>query len=324
MISLKTIQEPVKEFVDEFENLFKNSLSSRSEWVGIAIDLLNKSTGKRVRPLLCALIAKCCAGNTNKNTLEAALVVELLHTATLIHDDVIDESKLRRGTQTLNAIFDNRVAVLLGDYVLSSAMIRAMSLEELRIIQMIAKLGKDMTEGEIWQKERADKKATDEATYMEIIRLKTARLFSVCAELGAISVAASASEQANAARIGELLGYSFQIRDDIFDYFSDDVGKPTGNDLREGKITLPLLYALNNSNAAELAKCNEILQKPSYTEEDIEFLSHFAIEKGGVEHAYQRMLDYEKEVQQLLAQFQDQEAANSIYKLADFIIKRSK
>ena len=324
MITLEAIQAPVSQFVQDFHLAFENALHSKSEWMSKAIQVLNGSTGKHVRPLLTGLMATACAGKTNETTLEAAVLLEMIHTATLIHDDVIDQAAVRRGVPTLNAFFDNRVTVLMGDFVLSSALLRAIALNDIRIITIVSQLGRELSEGEIRQFETADKVVIDEDVYMEVIRQKTATLFSASAEVGAITVKAPSQVVDRCKRVGELLGYAFQIRDDIFDYFRNDVGKPTGNDIREGKITLPLLYALKHIDTPLRDRCLTVLQQKSFSEEDLSLLTSFAIENGGIGYAERRMAEIIAEAKALLAEFPDSEARQSLIALADFIAARKK
>ncbi|WP_373820866.1 polyprenyl synthetase family protein [Porphyromonas loveana] len=324
MITLEAIQAPVSQFVQDFHLAFENALHSKSEWMSKAIEVLNGSTGKHVRPLLTGLMAAACAGKTNETTLEAAVLLEMIHTATLIHDDVIDQAAVRRGVPTLNAFFDNRVTVLMGDFVLSSALLRAIALNDIRIITIVSQLGRELSEGEIRQFETADKVVIDEDVYMEVIRQKTATLFSASAEVGAITVKAPSEVVDRCKRVGELLGYAFQIRDDIFDYFRNDVGKPTGNDIREGKITLPLLYALKHIDTPLRDRCLTVLQQKSFSEEDLSLLTSFAIENGGIGYAERRMAEIIAEAKALLAEFPDSEARQSLIALADFIAARKK
>ncbi len=324
MITLEAIQAPVSQFVQDFHLAFENALHSKSEWMSKAIEVLNGSTGKHVRPLLTGLMATACDGKTNETTLEAAVLLEMIHTATLIHDDVIDQAAVRRGVPTLNAFFDNRVTVLMGDFVLSSALLRAIALNDIRIITIVSQLGRELSEGEIRQFETADKVVIDEDVYMEVIRQKTATLFSASAEVGAITVKAPSEVVDRCKRVGELLGYAFQIRDDIFDYFRNDVGKPTGNDIREGKITLPLLYALKHIDTPLRDRCLTVLQQKSFSEEDLSLLTSFAIENGGIGYAERRMAEIIAEAKALLAEFPDSEARQSLIALADFIAARKK
>ena len=242
---LNQIKAPVAALVEDFHSQFTSILASKSEWLQQAIEHLSASTGKQVRPILTALIAGMLRGDTPpQRSIDAAVLLELIHTATLIHDDVIDEAKTRRGRPTLGVLYDNRVAVLMGDFILSSALVGAIALSDLRIMGIVSAIGRELTEGEIRQFETAEGIILDEATYYDIIFQKTAVLFRSCAEVAAITTEASTEDYDRAARIGTALGMAFQIRDDIFDYYRSDVGKPTGNDIREGKITLPLLHVL--------------------------------------------------------------------------------
>lgn len=324
MTTLEAIQAPVNEFVKDFHHSFEHALHSQSEWMTKAIKILNGSTGKHVRPLLTGLVATVCAGKTNATTLEAAVLLEMIHTATLIHDDVIDMASTRRGVPTLNAFFDNRVTVLMGDFVLSSALMRAIALNDIRIITIISQLGRDLSEGEIRQFETADNVIIDEDVYMQVIRQKTAMLFSACAEVGAITVQAPVEIVEKVKRVGELLGYAFQIRDDIFDYYRNDVGKPTGNDIREGKITLPLLFALKNEQTALRDHCLTILNQKTFSEEDLQLLTSFAIEHGGIAYAERKMTEFVDKAKAELAVFPDSDALQSLLALADFIVQRAK
>ncbi|ATR90778.1 polyprenyl synthetase [Porphyromonas gingivalis] len=324
MTTLEAIQAPINGFVKDFHHSFEHALDSQSEWMTKAIKILNGSTGKHVRPLLTGLVAAVCAGKTNSTTLEAAVLLEMIHTATLIHDDVIDMASTRRGVPTLNAFFDNRVAVLMGDFVLSSALMRAIALNDIRIITIISRLGRELSEGEIRQFETADKVIIDEDIYMGVIRQKTAMLFSACAEVGAITVQAPVEIVERVKRVGELLGYAFQIRDDIFDYYRNDVGKPTGNDIREGKITLPLLFALKNEQSALRDHCLTILDQKAFSEEDLQLLTSFAIEHGGIVYAERKMAEFIDKVKAELAVFPDSDALQSLLALADFIVQRAK
>ena len=233
MITLDQIKAPVAQEVDNYHEGFREMLSARSEWLQQAIELLEQSTGKMVRPVLTCLTAGMLSGQVPSLAVDSGLLLELIHTATLIHDDVIDEAKVRRGKPTLGTIFDNRIAVLMGDFVLSSALIAAIQTRNLRIIGIVSQIGRELTEGEIRQYETAHKAILDEQVYFEVIKQKTAILFRSCAEVAAITADANEEDIQRVGRIAELLGLAFQIRDDIFDYYpSKDVGKPTGNDIR--------------------------------------------------------------------------------------------
>lgn len=319
------IEQPVAVEFKRFNDEFAASLRSETTRLQSAIDQILKASGKHVRPLLVLLAAKACGGVT-ENTINSAVFLELLHTATLIHDDVIDETKQRRGVPSLNAIFDNRVSVLVGDYVLSSALIRSIQTGNLKIIGIVSGLGRDLSEGEIKQLETAEESIIDEACYMQVIRKKTAMLLSACAEIGAISANASDEMVKKCRDFGEYLGYSFQIKDDIFDYFKEaNIGKPTGNDIREGKVTLPLLYALRTAKQTEeVERYLRIIKEKDFSTEKIEELIAFAKANGGIEYAEKRMSEFRDRAVEVLLTLPESDARDSLLQLADYIIERKK
>lgn len=319
----KQIEEPVAAEFARFNEDFESSLRSETNRLQSAIEILLNSTGKHVRPLLVLLTAKAC-GQVKDQTINSAVLLELLHTATLIHDDVIDETKQRRGVPSLNAIFDNRVSVLVGDYILSTALTRSIQTGDLRIVAIISNLGRDLSEGEIKQLETAEESIVDEACYMQVIRKKTATLLSACTEIGAISSGATAEQVDLCRQFGEYLGYAFQIKDDIFDYFHEaQIGKPTGNDIREGKVTLPLLYALKQGGV-EAEAFLRVIREKDFTQENVEALIAFAKERGGIEYAESRMKEYRDKAVEMLQSLPETAARRSLFTLADYVIERSK
>ena len=306
-----------------FNEEFESSLRSETKRLQAAIEQILRSTGKHVRPLLVLLSAKTC-GSVTDCTINSAVFLELLHTATLIHDDVVDETRERRGVPSLNAIFDNRVAVLTGDYILSTALIRSIQTGDLRIIGIISNLGRDLSEGEIKQMETADESILDESCYLQVIYKKTATLLSACTAIGAISAGADKQAIEAMKKFGENIGYAFQIRDDIFDYYKEsNIGKPTGNDIREGKVTLPLLYALKQESA-KVGTMLEIVLTKDFTDEHIDQLILFAKEQGGIEYAKKRMTDFRNEAVRALDIFPDSPSRRALIDLADYIILRDK
>lgn len=322
---LNQIKAPVATLVEDFHNQFTAILATKSEWLQQAIEHLSASTGKQVRPILTALIAGMLRGDTPpQRSINAAVLLELIHTATLIHDDVIDEAKTRRGRPTLGVLYDNRVAVLMGDFILSSALVGAIALSDLRIMGIVSAIGRELTEGEIRQFETAEGVILDEATYYDIIFQKTAVLFRSCAEVAAITTEASTKDYDRAARIGTALGMAFQIRDDIFDYYRSDVGKPTGNDIREGKITLPLLYVLTELQKEDKATpyLTLLAEKP-ISPSSIEQLTTLAHEAGGMDYAWKRLYHYIDEAKTLLLTFPESEYRTSLLALADYIAERT-
>ncbi|MFY1613905.1 polyprenyl synthetase family protein [Macellibacteroides fermentans] len=318
------IEEPVAKEFQQFNDEFANSLKSETRRLQSAIIQIQHAVGKHVRPLLVLLTAKAC-GKITEHTINAAVLLELLHTATLIHDDVIDETKERRGLPSLNAIFDNRVSVLVGDYILSSALIRAIQTRNLQIISIVSNLGRDLSEGEIKQLETAEESIVDEEAYMQVIKKKTATLLSACTEIGAICADAPAELVEKSKLLGEYLGYAFQIKDDIFDYYkNDDLGKPTGNDIREGKVTLPLLYALQHAGPDEVETYMTLLRSKVFTPVQVDQLIDFAIRQGGIEYAENRMRHYHSKAIELVDSYPDSDAKEALILLANYIIERKK
>ena len=323
MTERNKIEEPVAGEFARFNEEFESSLRSGTGLLQAAIDQILGATGKHIRPLLVLLSAKAC-GTITESTINSAVFLELLHTATLIHDDVIDETKQRRGVPSLNAIFDNRVAILTGDYILSTALIRSIQTGDLRIVGIVSNLGRDLSEGEIKQMETADESILDEDCYLQVIYKKTATLLSACTTIGAISAGAGDAQIGIMRRFGELIGYAFQIKDDIFDYFKEShLGKPTGNDIREGKVTLPLLFALQHGGEEAEAYRRIILAK-DFTDEQVERLIGFAKANGGIEYAERRMMDYHDKAIEALDSLPDSPAKKALVDLADYIVYREK
>lgn len=325
MITIDDIKRPVANEVAQFHERFDEILLSRSQWLQQAVEHLARSTGKLVRPVMTALMAGLVAGRVSSKAITSGILLELIHTATLIHDDVIDEAKTRRHRQTLNAIFDNRVAVLMGDFILSSALIGAIGTQDMRIISIVSSIGRELTEGEIRQYETAEQTIISEATYMEVIRQKTAVLFRSCAEIAGIASEASQEVIDELGQIGEWLGLAFQIRDDIFDYHSDDVGKPTGHDLMEGKVTLPLLYALeqDGGQSAEGRACLDLLRNKELEQGAITRLIRFAKERGGITYAQERMETLISKAKAIITRYHESDYRSSLLALADYIAGRS-
>lgn len=325
MHDLNSIKAPVASHVENFHSQFAEILSAKSEWLQEALERLNASTGKQVRPILTALLAGALRAEAPApKSIDAAVLLELIHTATLIHDDVIDEAKTRRGQPTLGAIFDNRVAVLMGDFVLSSALIGAIALGDLRIMHIVSAIGRELTEGEIRQFETAEAHRLDEATYYDIIRQKTAELFAACTEVAAITSDVDEAQRQRARAIGMALGMAFQIRDDIFDYHRSDVGKPTGNDLREGKITLPLLHVLLKLKQTDpQSPYLALLEASPLTSEQIDQLTQLAHDSGGISYAWERLQAYILEAKTLIAPLPESAYKDALLALCDYIALRT-
>lgn len=292
----------LKEELLVFEKYLRNSvISSNPLLIELTSYVLN-SNGKRLRPTLVLLTAKAC-GRIIPETYHGAVTVELLHTATLIHDDVIDKSDFRRGKQSLNALHDNTQSVLIGDYLLSTALAESVKTQNLEIIRIISELGQNLSEGELTQFNLAKEIIISEEEYFNVIDKKTASLLRASLAIGAITGGADEELVSQFVKIGTILGLCYQIKDDIFDYFTFDVGKPTGNDIKEGKVTLPLIYALKNSPKEISDEIMQIIVSRHYNEENIAKILSFAIEYKGVEYAYKRMETMLEEAEEIVSSF---------------------
>ena len=289
-MTLEAIRDTIAPELEALTRRIDDALGSSNPLMNSVVSGYLKSKGKMIRPILVILTAKLL-GEVNDRVMAGAAAVELLHNASLIHDDVIDESKLRRGRPTVNSRWDNHIAVLVGDFFVSSSLQQALSTDDIRVVSSIANLGRLLSLGEIDQIYNARYHCLDEAAYLEVIRRKTASLFVSCIEIGGYAVVATEQQLAPMRRYAGLLGLCFQIKDDIFDYFDDAdvIGKPTGNDLREGKITLPLLWALNRDDLTEGAEMRELIGKEELSEDEIARLIGFARRAGGIDYAYSRM-----------------------------------
>ncbi|MFV0537701.1 MAG: polyprenyl synthetase family protein [Dysgonomonas sp.] len=316
------IAKPVANELEKFNSLYKESVFSNNIRIQEIIDYIMKSDGKRIRPILLLLAAKAC-GTINNTTYNAAITIELLHTASLIHDDVVDESKIRRGTASINAIYDNKMAVLAGDYFLSTALIKSVITGNIDIISNISDLGRDLAEGELNQLSLVKELILDEDEYFHVIKKKTASLMSVCMRIGAMSVDASQEDVSKFAELGELLGLCFQLRDDIFDYFTDVIGKPTSNDIREGKITLPLLYSIKNASEEDKKELLSIIYSYDYTNSNIQKLIDYAKNNGGIDYTYKKIEELKNKAEELIKTVADVEIREALETTVDYIVERA-
>lgn len=323
MTNFDEIRDLISSDLERLQKIIKQSLSSNSPLLNKIVDKYLETKGKQIRPIIVVLSAKFFGAEVSDGVLCGAASVELLHNASLIHDDVIDETKQRRGHDTINNTWDNHIAVLVGDFFVSNALACAIRTNDFRVISTISELGKELSTGEIDQIDVAKHHSIDEQTYFSIINKKTASLFQSCVKVGGYSVGASDIDIANLSKFVELLGLSFQIKDDIFDYFKDDaIGKPTGNDLREGKVTLPLIYALSHTESPRHGEMRRLADSDSLTTEQIETLIDFAKAEGGIEYAYATMERLRAEARSILEPYPDNEAKQAFLSLFDYIIKR--
>lgn len=323
MTNFDEIRDLISSDLERLQKIIKQSLSSNSPLLNKIVDKYLETKGKQIRPIIVVLSAKFFGAEVSDGVLCGAASVELLHNASLIHDDVIDETKQRRGHDTINNTWDNHIAVLVGDFFVSNALACAIRTNDFRVISTISELGKELSTGEIDQIDVAKHHSIDEQTYFSIINKKTASLFQSCVKVGGYSVGVSDIDIANLSKFVELLGLSFQIKDDIFDYFKDDaIGKPTGNDLREGKVTLPLIYALSHTESPRHEEMRRLADSDSLTTEQIETLIDFAKAEGGIEYAYATMERLRAEARSILEPYPDNEAKRAFLSLFDYIIKR--
>ena len=281
----QVIKASFREELQLFDKYLRESVANSNPRISNVVNHIFGASGKYLRPILVFLSAKAC-GKITPATYHGAVTVELLHTASLVHDDVIDKSEMRRNQPSTNAIFDNTYSVLMGDYLLSTAALEGFKTDDIEIIKLIAELAKNLAEGEINQYVIATEMIIDENEYFDVIDKKTASLMRACAIIGAKTAGADKKTIAQFSQLGQLWGIAFQLKDDIFDYFSDDIGKPIGNDVREGKITLPLIYALKNASESEAKQMTEIIYARDYSPENIKKLFDFTKANGGIDYAY--------------------------------------
>lgn len=316
------IQVTIKDELQQLNDLIFERLMSSNVLMNSVIENYLKVKGKQIRPILVMLSARLL-GAVNERVISSAAAVELLHNASLIHDDVVDDTKMRRGVTTINGLWDNHIAVLVGDYFVSMALLEAISTGDTRVIQSVANLGKLLSLGEIDQIYNARFHHMSEEAYFEVINRKTASLFVACVEMGGYTVNADDAALDNLRNYARLLGLCFQIKDDVFDYFDDEkIGKPTGNDLREGKITLPLLHVLLGE--PEDSPMNQLCRKEQLTESEITTLIEHAKANGGIEYAYDRMEQLYREATRSLEALPagpDRDAFDTLFR---FVISRDK
>ncbi len=324
MNKIELIRKPVEKELGEFKLLFDDSLKSSTPLLNEVLSYIKKRNGKMMRPILVLLMAKLFAA-PNASTLHAALSLELLHTASLVHDDVVDESNQRRGQSSVNAMYDNKVSVLVGDYLLATSLKHAAVTGQIELVELVSRLGQELSEGEIIQLANINNLDFSEEIYFDVIRKKTAALFTASAESGAVSVKASEENIKLAALFGEMIGIAFQIKDDIFDYFeNEELGKPTGNDMLEGKLTLPALYVLNNKAGEKYRQLALKIRAFEASRDEIEDFVRFVKQEGGIEYAQNVMYDYRSRALALLPETADESVREALTMYIDYVIERNK
>ena len=324
MSEIKEIKKPIVDEMNLFENKFKKSLKTTVPLLDKIMHYIIKRKGKQMRPMFVFLCAKLF-GETKESAYTAASLIELLHTATLVHDDVIDESNFRRGVFSINALWKNKISVLVGDFLLSRGLLLAVEKNEFELLKIVSHAVKDMSEGELLQIEKTRKLNITEEVYFEIIRKKTATLISACCAAGASSSQTSSENISQMKIFGEKVGIAFQIKDDLFDYTQSPlIGKPTGLDIREKKMTLPLIHTLNQINKKEKSFIINTIKNDSKNSKKVEQIINLVKENKGLEFAENKMNEYYSESIKILEKFDDNEAKDSLKKLVEFVVKRKK
>jgi len=323
MNSLNEIKRPVAEELAAFQKVFRNSVKLKVPLLDVIMRYILKAKGKQMRPLIVIYSAKLF-NSVNDSTYRAATLIELMHTATLVHDDVVDDSSQRRGRFSINALWKNKIAVLVGDYLLSRGLLVALEYKEYKILDIVSRAVKEMSEGELLQIEKARKLDIKEDIYYEIIRKKTASLIASCFASGAASASGDVDIE-KMRKIGELAGMAFQIKDDLFDFSKgNNTGKPSGIDIKEKKMTLPLIYALNQVSKSDKRKMINIVKRYNTNHKKVDWLIEMVVQSGGIQYATEKMLEFMNASIDLLHEFPDNEARNSLEQLIEFTIERKK
>ena len=323
MLSINDIKKPIDADIDVFEGRFKASMQSSVPLLDRITHYIVKRKGKQIRPMFVFFSAGICGGITDATHRGAALV-ELLHTASLVHDDVVDNSYQRRGFFSINALWKNKIAVLVGDFLLSKGLLLSVEHNDFALLKIVSEAVRQMSEGELLQIEKVRRMDIGEAVYYEVIRQKTASLIASCCACGASSAGADAETVDKMWLFGEKVGIAFQIKDDMFDFGTDDVGKPVGIDIKEKKVTLPLIYALNNCDAAEKKKMISLVKNHNDDPKKIAAIVAFVNQRGGLQYAESQMRKYQDEAFAILHTFPDSESRLGLEQLVRFTTERKK
>jgi octaprenyl-diphosphate synthase len=318
---MKLAQQVIATELGLFEKHFKEAVKSRVPLLDRIMQYIVKRKGKQLRPMFVLLSARL-GGPANDATYRAASLVELLHTATLVHDDVVDDAMERRGFFSINALWKNKIAVLVGDYLLTKGLLLSLDNKEHQVLQILSTAVKEMSEGELLQLEKSRKLNLDEAIYYDIIKGKTASLLASACAAGACSTFEDAATVEKLRLFGEKVGMAFQVKDDLFDYGNADIGKPTGNDIREKKLTLPLIYTLNNCNPAVKRNIIYIVKNQNTNKEKVQYVIDQVNQHGGIAYATQKMFNFRDEALAILHQFPDTEVRQALEDLVRYTTDR--
>ncbi len=323
MLDLNKIRIPIANELDAFEDKFKSSMQSKVPLLDRVTHYIYKRKGKQMRPMFVFFSAKLCGG-ISESTYRGAALVELLHTATLVHDDVVDDAYERRGFLSINAVWKNKIAVLVGDFLLAKGLLLSVENNELKILKIVSDAVQQMSEGELLQIEKVRRLDIIEDIYYEIIRQKTASLIASCCASGASSAGASDDVVEKMRLFGEYIGMAFQIKDDLLDFGYEDIGKPKGIDIKEKKITLPLIYSLNNSNKSTKSKIIKLVKYHNDEPEKVDEIINFVRSTGGLDYAERKMFDFQQKAFEILNTFPESETKKSLEDLVKYTTERRK
>jgi octaprenyl-diphosphate synthase len=323
MDALQQIRSAIETEMSDFIQTWNQCMHSDNALLQEVLTHVSSRSGKMMRPMLTLLSAKLC-GDVCQDTLYSAVALELMHTATLIHDDVVDESEERRGLTSVNKTYDNKIAVLVGDFILALSIENVSKVTNNRFSSIVAATTQELASGELLQLKSVHNQEISEEVYFRIIHQKTASLFAACAQAGAVSATNDENLIQRLSKFGETLGLCFQIRDDIFDYSqSAEIGKPTGNDMKEGKLTLPAIFVLKSYNNAEMLRIAKAVKNLSATESEINQLIDYTLQNGGIEYAEKRMFQLADEAKDLLSVFPDSTVKSALLSYVDYVARRT-
>lgn len=324
MSVLKELTKAISGELGEFQKVFKKSVKSSVPLFDVIMKYILKTKGKQIRPLI-VLYSASLFDRINESTYRAATLIELLHTATLVHDDVVDDSDRRRGRFSINALWKNKIAVLVGDFLLSRGMITALQSKDYHILEIVSEAVKEMSEGELLQIEKARKLDIDETVYYEVIRKKTASLLASCFAAGAASSTSNQEDIKKMWLIGEYAGIAFQIKDDILDFEKSSItGKPTGIDIKEKKMTLPLIYLLNQSTVLKKRKIINIVKRKNNNKEKVDWIMAEVERSGGIRYAIEKMTEFRNKSIELLREYPKSTSRDALEQIINFSINRKK
>ncbi len=321
---LNQIKAPIKEELKLFENKFRDSVKSRVPLLDRIMHYIVKRKGKQMRPMFVFLSAKLVQENSTEKTYRAAALIELLHTATLVHDDVVDDSYMRRGFFSVNALWKNKIAVLVGDYLLSKGLLLSLDNDDFELLKIVSNAVREMSEGELLQIEKARRLDIKEDIYYDIIRQKTASLIASACSCGVASVTDNKDQIEKMKKCGEQIGMAFQIKDDLFDFGDADIGKPRGIDIQEKKMTLPLIYALNNAEKKDKKRIINIVKNHNKDKKRVTEVVDYVLQSGGIEYATKVMHQYKDSAISILNEFEDSPAKEGLKSMIDYTINRKK